>query len=78
MFGLRKLPGRYAGIVMPLLLSIFMSGIVSFVSTLQAWADPWFAAHLAGAWGWSWMIAFRPAAVLPLVRRLTRVLVERA
>lgn len=79
-FGLRKLPGRYAGIVMPLLLSIFMSGIVSFVSTLHGMGMTYGLLHTwLGAWGWSWMIAFPTVLlVLPLVRRLTRLLVEEA
>lgn len=77
-FGLRKLPARYAGIVMPLLLSIFMSGIVSFVSTLHGIGMTHGLLHTwLGAWGWSWMIAFPTVlVVLPVVRNLTRLLVE--
>ena len=78
--GLRKLPARYAGIVMPLLLSILMTFIVSLISTLhsigfgkgllQVWM---------GAWGLSWIIAFPTLLlVLPLVRSATRALVETA
>jgi hypothetical protein len=77
-FGLRKLPARYTGIVMPLLLSIFMSGIVSFVSTLHSVGLAVGLLHIwMGAWGWSWMIAFPTVLlVLPVVRNLTRLLVE--
>ncbi|MCC6208354.1 MAG: DUF2798 domain-containing protein [Gammaproteobacteria bacterium] len=77
-FGLRKLPARYTGIVMPFLLSLLMSGIVSFVSTLHGMGMTHGLLHAwVGAWSWSWMIAF-PAVllVLPIVRALTRLLVE--
>ncbi|NRP73692.1 hypothetical protein ILFOPFJJ_04605 [Ensifer psoraleae] len=32
---MKKLPARYAAIITPLILSVFMSGIVSSVSTLM-------------------------------------------
>jgi hypothetical protein len=63
---------------MPLLLSTFMSGIVSFVSTLHGIGTTHGLLHIwLGAWAWSWMIAF-PAVllILPIVRNLTRLLVE--
>lgn len=74
----RRIPARYAGIVMPLLLSIFMSGIVSFVSTLHGMGMTHGLLHTwLGAWGWSWMIAFPTVlVVLPAVRRLTHLIVE--
>ena len=77
-FGLRKLPARYTGIVMPLLLSIFMSGVVSFVSTLHGVGMAHGLLHTwLGAWGWSWMIAFPTVlVVLPAARRLTHLIVE--
>ena len=77
-FGLRKLPARYAGIVMPFLLSTLMSGVVSFVSTLHGLGmHPGLLHTWLGAWGWSWMIAFPTVlVVLPVVRSLTRLLVE--
>ena len=74
---LPKIPARFAGIVLPFLLSLFMTGIISGVSTalalgvgrdaLQAWPV---------AWASSWVIGF-PAllVVLPFVRRLTAVIV---
>jgi len=78
--GMRKLPPHYAGIVMPLLLSLLMTCIVSFIST--AWTigvgpqllDAWLA-----AWVVSWLIAFPVLLiVLPVVRRLTGLLVRPA
>jgi hypothetical protein len=76
--GLRKLPARYAGIVMPLLLSIFMTSVVSLVSTMHSVG---LGNHLLqiwlSAWGLSWLIAFPTLLlVLPLVRTVTRRLVE--
>lgn len=74
----RKLPARYAGLVMPLFLSLFMTCIVSLVSTLHGIG---LAEHVVSiwlsAWGLSWLIAFPTLLmVLPLVRRLTALLVE--
>ena len=79
-FGLRKLPARHAGIVMPLLLSILMTFIVSLISTLHSIG---FGKGLVqvgmGAWGLSWIIAFPTLLlVLPLVRSATRALVDTA
>ena len=79
-FGLRKLPARYAGLVLPLMLSILMTFIVSLISTLRSIG---LAANLVhvwmGAWGLSWLVAFPTLlVVLPLVRRATRALVESA
>jgi hypothetical protein len=74
----RRLPARYAGVVMPLLLSIFMTCIVSLISTLHGvgLADGVLRTWLA-AWALSWIVAFPVLLlVLPLVRRLTQWLVE--
>lgn len=76
--GLRKLPARRAALVMPLLLSVFMTFVVSLVSTLRGIglaAD--FLPIWLSAWGISWVIAFPTLlVVLPLVRRLTALLVD--
>ena len=77
---MRKLPARYAGLVLPLMLSILMTFIVSLISTLRSIG---LAANLVhvwmGAWGLSWIVAFPTLlVVLPLVRRATRALVESA
>jgi hypothetical protein len=77
-FGIPKLPARYGAWVMPLLLSIFMTCIVSLISTLKGigWS-PQFAHKWLAAWGLSWVIAFPVLLlVLPLVRRVTMVLVR--
>lgn len=77
-FGLRKLPARYARLVMPLLLSILMTCIISFISTLKGtgWV-PGFWQLWLGAWAVSWIVAFPTLLVaLPLVRKLTAALVD--
>ncbi|MDT9001463.1 DUF2798 domain-containing protein [Paucibacter sp. APW11] len=75
---LHKLPPHYAGIVMPLLLSLLMTCIVSFIATLRGlgWV-PDLLQRWLGAWGISWLVAFPVLlAVLPLVKRLTALLVR--
>lgn len=73
-----KLPARCAAWVAPLLLSIVMTCLVSFVSTLSGAApSAKFASAWLAAWGTSWTIAFPALLVLaPLVRRLTEFLVK--
>lgn len=76
----RRLPARYAGVVMPFVLSVMMTFIVSAVSTLRGvGVTPDFGRIWMAAWGLSWMVAF-PALllVLPLVRRVVGWIVEPA
>lgn len=77
-FGTRKLPARYAGIVLPLLLSILMTCIVSLISTLRGVGlAPHFLQIWMQSWGISWAVAFPTLlVVLPLVRKATAALVE--
>ncbi|WP_410499186.1 DUF2798 domain-containing protein [Chitinibacter sp. S2-10] len=75
---LRKLPARYAAVVLPFFLSILMTCIVSFVSTLKGvgWAAGIPRIWLI-SWGFSWLVAFPTLLlVLPLVRKLTSFVVE--
>ncbi|PXX43018.1 DUF2798 domain-containing protein [Undibacterium pigrum] len=75
---MRKLPARFAGLVMPFLLSILMTFIVSLISTLRSvgMVDH-FTSVWMGSWALSWLVAFPTLlVVLPLVRRLTGMLVE--
>jgi membrane-associated PAP2 superfamily phosphatase len=79
-FGIPKLPARYASLVMPLLLSIVMTCIVSAISTLRGIG---FATHFLriwlGAWLISWIIAFPTLLlILPVVRRATARIVRSA
>lgn len=78
--GTRKLPPRYAGIVMPFLLSVLMTCIVSTISTLKSigWGGTFFRVW-PGAWALSWVIAFPVLLlVLPVVRKLTALVVRPA
>lgn len=72
-----KLPARYAGIVMPFLLSVLMTAIVSFISTLRGVGFGNASVSLwLNAWVLSWAVAFPTLLVaLPIVRRLTTALV---
>lgn len=77
-FGIPKLPARYAAVVMPLLLSLFMTCIVSLISTFMGLGPvPDFVRVWLSAWGISWVLAFPTLLmVLPLVRRATAALVR--
>lgn len=70
----RKLPARCARWLMPLLLSVLMTCVVSMISTLRsAGLHPHPGWLWLSAWALSWLIAFPTLLVmLPLVRRLTR------
>lgn len=74
----RKLPARYAGIVMPLLLSTFMSCIVAGISTLKSVGlAPELLRMWMAAWGVSWLAAFPSLLVLlPIVRRIVAATVQ--
>ncbi len=76
--GIPKLPARSAAIVVPLLLSLLMSGVVSAISTLRgAGWTPDFLHLWLGAWMLSWAVAFPLVVVLlPTVRRLTGLVVD--
>jgi hypothetical protein len=72
-----KLPSSYARIVMPLILSVVMTCVVSATATLRVagWV-PGFTALWLSAWAWSWLIAFPTLLVaLPVARRLSSLVV---
>jgi Protein of unknown function (DUF2798) len=77
---MQKLPARYGAILMPLVLSIFMSCVVSLISTWRASGFAGFeAVGWLQAWGLSWAVAFPTLfLVLPLVRKIVAALVEKA
>lgn len=77
-FPVRKLPARFAGFVMPLVLSVLMTFVVSAIATARSLGlGPDFAATWPMAWGLSWLVAFPTLLlVLPLVRRIVGLLVE--
>lgn len=77
MIAVRKLPPRYASVVMPFVLSILMTAVVSMISTLRSLgATPEFLSTWPAAWGLSWLVAFPTLLlVLPLVRRIVAMVV---
>ncbi|RWP78390.1 DUF2798 domain-containing protein [Mesorhizobium sp.] len=78
--GRRKLPARYAAIVSPLVLSLLMTFVVSFISTLKSLGvQPNLPAIWLAAWGLSWLVAFPTLLLmLPVVRRIVDWLCEPA
>lgn len=74
----RRLPARYHGIVLPLILSFLMTCVVSLISTLRGVGlIPGFMSIWLGAWALSWLVAFPLLLlVLPLARAATRLWVE--
>ena len=74
----RKLPPKYAAIVLPLILSVMMTFIISGVATWRSIGlTPDFVWTWMSAWGLSWVVAFPTLLlVLPLVRRLVGLIVE--
>ncbi|WP_291866182.1 DUF2798 domain-containing protein [Bradyrhizobium sp.] len=73
-----KLPARYTAIVLPFILSLLMTFVISGVSTLMSLGPtPAFVSTWPAAWALSWVVAFPTlVAVLPLVRRLVALVVE--
>ncbi|MBB1592840.1 DUF2798 domain-containing protein [Achromobacter sp. UMC46] len=69
---LRKLPQGYTRFLMPLVLSVFMSAIVSAVATATSVGlGPDFVGHWPNAWAASWIVAFPSLLLLlPVVRRI--------
>ncbi|HXI09001.1 MAG: DUF2798 domain-containing protein [Bradyrhizobium sp.] len=73
-----KLPARYTAVVMPLVLSVLMTFVVSAISTFRSLGPtPAFLATWPSAWAISWLVAFPTLlAVLPLVRKIVALAVE--
>ncbi|PAQ10690.1 DUF2798 domain-containing protein [Mesorhizobium temperatum] len=75
---LRKLPPSYSAVVMPFVLSILMTCIISAVSTAigTGWTNG-FVATWSYAWGVSSLVAFPSLLiVLPIVRRIVAAIVD--
>ena len=74
----RKLPARYAAILLPFILSLLMTFVISGIATLKSLGPtPAFVATWPAAWGISWVVAFPTLlVVLPLVRRIVALVVE--
>lgn len=73
-----KLPKRYGGIVMPLLLSLLMTCVVSAISLVRSQGlNPEVLAMWPSAWMLSWLVAFPVLLlVMPAVRRIVGLIVE--
>jgi len=74
----RKLPARFGPIVMPFLLSLLMTCLVSLISTARSvGVTPELLRLWPGSWALSWLVAFPVTLiVLPIVRRLTAAVVD--
>lgn len=73
-----KLPGKWALIIIPFILSCLMSGIISMINLLRTvgWNDDFVELWLHN-WMLSWMFAFPIVLLLlPVVRRLTALFVD--
>ena len=75
----RKLPVRFAPVVMSFFLSLLMTCLVSLIATLRSIGPtPDLLRLWPGSWLLSWVVAFPVTLlVLPVVRRLTAAWVER-
>ena len=73
-----RLPARYAAIVLPFVLSLLMTLVISGVSTLMSLGPTRaFVSTWPAAWALSWIVAFPTlVAVLPMVRRIVALVVE--
>jgi len=77
-FGIPKLPAKYSGIVMPFFLSVLMSMLVSFISTIRVSGLTYQFINLwMSSWAISWLIAFPTLLlILPIVKKITAVFVR--
>ncbi|WP_374990798.1 DUF2798 domain-containing protein [Acinetobacter rudis] len=73
-----KLPSRALIFLVPLFLTFIMSGVISFVSTLQSLSlIHWELSHWIKSWFYSWVIAFPTAFfVLPLAKRFAMLFIK--
>ncbi len=71
--GIPKVPARYKRLVPPFLISLFMTCVVSLISTIKSTGfSSEIIQHWPLAWLISWLIAFPVLLfVLPMVGRLT-------
>lgn len=78
---IRKLPARTVHIALPLVITFFMTCVVSCVSTVKnlGFGHDGFYSAWMGAWGVSWVIAFPVLLfILPLARKIVFSVVEQA
>lgn len=75
---IKRLPARAAGLLMPLVLSIIMTFVVSAVATItNLGIGPHFLGNWMSAWILSWLIAFPTLlCALPIARRVVMSMVR--
>lgn len=75
---MKKIPARYTWLVMPAIMALMMTFIVSGVSTFRATGPvPDFLSKWMSAWGISYVIAYPTLLiVLPVVRHAVAAIVE--
>lgn len=71
-----RIPARYGWLVMPAILALLMTFVVSGISTLRAIGlAPDFVSKWMGAWGISYLVAYPTLiAVQPVVRKILGVI----
>jgi hypothetical protein len=77
---LTRIPARYSGILMPIILSLIMTMVVSAVATgKNLGLDQDFTTNWLSAWAMSWVVAFPTLLMaLPVTRRVIRLLTQPA
>ena len=72
-----RLPARYGAVVMPFILSVMMTFVVSGISTVKALGVTGELLRIwPASWALSWLVAFPTLLfILPLVRRLVALVV---
>ncbi|USA52791.1 DUF2798 domain-containing protein [Acinetobacter sp. C32I] len=75
---MKKLPAKYAAWILPLILSFFMSGVLSLANMwMSIGFIPEFFSKWSATWMFSWLIAYPLVMfLLPIVRRLTGLIVD--
>jgi hypothetical protein len=75
-----RIPNRFAGILMPLVLSILMTFVVSGVASLKNLGPtPGLIAAWMSAWALSWLVAFPTLlCALPVAKRIVQAIVKPA
>jgi len=73
---MKKLPAKTRWVVMPLLLTMLMTAVVSLIATIRA-AGLHGIFHLwLGSWLFSWLIAFPTILIiLPLLNKFLRLII---
>ncbi|MSP81013.1 MAG: DUF2798 domain-containing protein [Rhodospirillales bacterium] len=77
-FRLRRIPSRYAHLLLPFILTMIMTLIIAAIATLSGVGlVPEFLEIWLRAWLFSWVVAFPVMLlVLPVARRIVANLVE--